>query len=63
MVSKRWPVTINDAPLQCGKCGESFLGTGTGPFSVLVEALNRHVENCGARAGKPGPAPVTEGED
>lgn len=36
------PITINDAPVRCGLCGEPIIGTGTGTIRVLLERVCEH---------------------
>lgn len=41
-----WLLTINGAPLRCGFCDEPIIGSGTGTVHVLLEAVERHADQC-----------------
>ena len=41
-----WPIVISDAPIRCGRCDERIIGSGTGPLSVLSDAIKRHRATC-----------------
>lgn len=39
-------LTISDAPLRCGDCGEIIIGSGTGALWILLDAIAAHWERC-----------------